>query len=243
MKLFENLKAKLLIIVAAAVMLGATNVATAAKVKMIDVNAWGNGSAGGPFEVKPISGISPLNTGLHGAGVGNWLTFCVERNEFIAPGNTYDVVVNTAADAGGVSGGPLDPLDPRTAFLYTHFLAGDLNTLLSNRFGGSAINFDYQNTNGGSDESGSAAQDAVWKLEGEITTVFDNTSLTGQLITLADEAVNNGLWTGLGKVRIMNMTQNGVKRQDLLVMVPSPTAAWMGLTLLGGIVVARRKKC
>ncbi len=221
------------------------SVAVADTVTLVEPNAWGTGSAGGPFEVDATSlSFTPRHLGVHGVAANSWLTFCVERNEYLSKGGVYDVVVNTAAVGGGLAGGNPDPIDARTAFLYTHFLAGDLNTLLVNRFGGSAINFDYQNTNGGTDEAGAAIQNAIWKLEQEITTSYGNATLAGQLLTLANEAVSTNAWSGIGNVRVLNMTSNNgaTQNQDVLVMVPAPASAVGGAVLLAGLAATGLKR-
>ncbi len=224
-------------------MMVASNTATADQIKVLDVDAWGTGGDGGPFEIQDVSlGFGAEGLGMHGAASDAWISFCLELNEFIWNGGVFDVVLNTAADAGGLGGGNPDPLDARTAFLYSNFMSGKINDLLVSRFGGLAINFDYENTDGGIDESGRDMQNAIWKLEEEIATNYDNTTLTGQLLTIADEAVNSGAWVGLGNVRVLNVTQNGNRHQDLLVTVPTPAAVWSGLALFGGLATVHRAR-
>src|SRR4051812_4592311 len=61
-------------------------------------------------------------------------TFCVEKFEHIGFATSYAAAVNTTTDstsssyAGGAHGGFNDPLDAKTAYLYTHFINQNLLT-------------------------------------------------------------------------------------------------------------------
>jgi hypothetical protein len=168
-------------------------------------------------------------------------TFCLEHGEGInshhqtngdvslAQRTVYDWVLNTAAVAGGpgaVNGS--DPLDFRTAYLYTQFYNGVLN------------NFDY--TVGlGREADGKSLQLAIWYLEDEVTVG----ELDVKAAAWVTEATLAG-WTNLGNVRVMNVyTASGANAQDLLVMVPLPPAAWLGLGLMsamGAVGIIRRRR-
>lgn len=39
-------------------------------------------------------------------------------------------------------------------------------------------------------------------------------------VILANNAISSGLWSGLGDVRVMNLSLNGVEAQDQLMLVP-----------------------
>lgn len=201
----------------------------------IDTDAWGPGSAGGPFEVR-ATGITAGGTGLHGAAAGNFLTFCVERNENIRNGRTYDAKINTAAIKGGVSGslGGADPLGFETAYLYTAFIKG---TLSSDLFAFDGSVFTYQ-----TEPSGGSLQDAIWYSEGEISlTALNSNSLARSLYDLAVSKVASDWGQTIGNVRILNLTRNGEDRQDQLVIIPLPGAAAMGLAGLGMVAIRRRR--
>ena len=224
----------------------AASSAMADQVKVLDTNLWGTGSSGGPFEVQNLAGNSfiPEGLGLYGAQADAWATFCIEFNETLSQGTTYDVAINTAAVNGGVAGGNPDPLDAKTAYLYQTFMDGNINAALVALYAGAAVNFDYNNTNGGTDEAGSAMQNAIWVIEQEITDVFAAGTLERQLIDLA--AANA---TTIGNVKILNMTRNGNPHQDVLVIippdgnvVPTPAAAWAGLGMLGVLGAVRLRK-
>jgi len=223
------------VVAAAALVVSAGAVYAGPTLKFIDTDAWGPGSAGGPFEVF-ASGINAKGTGLHGAAAGNFITFCVERNENISNGQTYDAKINTAAVKGGVSGsiGGSDPLDYETAYLYTSFMKGTLSAELS-AFDGSV--FAYQ-----SEPSGSALQDAIWYSEGEISlTTLNSNALAKSLYDLAVSKVAGDWGNTIGNVRILNLTKNGQDRQDQLVIIPLPGAAGMGLAGLALVGIRRRR--
>ena len=79
---------------------------------------------GGEFAVTPNGELA--------AAIGSsnpFPSFCLEKNEYISMGSTYDALLNTGAVKGGVAGqepANFDPLDPKTAYLYTRFLDGTL---------------------------------------------------------------------------------------------------------------------
>lgn len=174
-------------------------------VKFVD----GPGSPGGEFgiDVLPVVGT-------------NFITFCLEYNEYINFGSTYKVAsVGTAAINGGVGGGNPDPISNATAYLYTQFRAGSLAGYL------------------GDVASANSLQNAIWFLENEIG------SVSGQALTWANLGLANG--TGLGNVRVMNLTTlSGEVAQDQLMMVPEPETYAMLLAGLGlmGFVARRRQR-
>jgi len=198
----------------------------AATVRVVDTESWGTGSSGGPFSARPTGfDFVPGGTGLYSAGAGNFLTFCLELDEFLSPNEDYTVSFSSEAKYNGGAGA--DPLDPRTAFLYTAFIDGSLPA----KAAAASFTWNY-GTPGGSDSEGSAFQDAVWFLEGEILSV---SGLAQSLVNLA----NASGWTDIGSVRVMNLWDGAIgtnPKQDLLVLVPTPTASLAGMSLLAGIV-------
>ena len=74
----------------------------------------------------PAYSMKILEDGFGGMSAGTVIsTFCVEKNEYFKPGSSYYAVINDAAIAGGVSGGNPDPLDAKSAYLYTQFVEGN----------------------------------------------------------------------------------------------------------------------
>ena len=149
-------------------------------------------------------------------------TFCVERNEYFYYGQDLKVDgISDSAIYGGV-GSDGDPLDPKTAYLYTQFRAGTLSGYT------------------GDDTSANALQIAIWFIEGEWST-----PLSGLALDFYNLAVTAN-WQDIGNVRVLNLLrfENGqwVRAQDQLVMVPEPsTLLLMGAGLIGIGAFGRRK--
>ncbi len=206
-----------------------------------DNDAWGqiasgDNRGGGPFEAQPFGYDSVQGLGMYGAGADNYLTFCIERNETLGI-FTFDAHINDEAINGGFGGGNPDPLDARTAFLFTAFMRGTLDDKLADA-GLSA--FTYENG-----DSGIAFQEAVWVIEQELGSTLVSSVLATDLLTLADAAVGvGGEWEnmGIGNVRILNLTLDGEDRQDVLIMVPLPIPVLLGLAGLAGVGVMTRRR-
>ena len=219
-----------------ACLMASAAVAGPSQIKMTDTNAWNQPRQGGPFEVEPISfDFTPQGMGQFGAGTGNFISFCLEGNEFIDEGETYNVEFSTMAKDGGIGGGNPDPLDERTAFLYDAFIKGQLDDKLA-AFNGSVFTYEQG-------ASGSYLQGAIWFIEEEIDAV---TGLAVDLVAMADAAVGvGGEWfgKGLGSVRVMNVyNTDGSHAQDQLVAIPLPIPAVLGLAGLIGVGVARIRR-
>ena len=203
-----------------------------------NVRAWGGNGEGGPFAVTGNPSSLHAATGQYGAESNGFITFCIERNETIREGWTYDVRLNSMAVNGGVSGGNPDPLDERTAFLYTKFVMGTLESDF-NAWAGSDKTFTYMSAN-----SGLALQDAIWTIEGE-DPAFKQKALALDLVAWADEAVAlGGEWygMGLGSVRVMNLYRNGEHHQDQLTFVPLPAPLVLAGAGLAGVGFLRRRR-
>ena len=217
---------------------------------------WGYYSGnGGEFTITPsVTLRNVVRTGTYSdlASGDSWQTFCIERNEYVnTPGNYY-ADINTFATMGGAGGsdgnaGPngesSDTLDSRTAYLYQNFRNGTLQT-----------GYDY--TGWHRDDDACALQNAIWYIEGELT------SLWGKARDLYNEAVEateigslygygqtdgNATWAGLGNVRVLNMWGNTDRtsfKQDQLVLVnpvPVPGAALLGVFGLAAIGWVKRR--
>jgi hypothetical protein len=194
---------------------------------MFNSQPWGSTIGGGPFNFTGNAEFSAGNLGVPvpstPVAANQFLTFCVEDNEFISFGATYNVAFNTAAVNGGVGGGNPDPLDPRTACLYTRFMDGSLSSVSGFTYGATA--------------SGDALQQAIWYIEEEIPSLP-----AGLSTTLYNSAVSAG-WTDIGSVRVLNLTDsNGGPSQDVLVMVPLPSGIALATVGLAGLTFVRRRR-
>lgn len=216
----------------------------------------GTDSAGGAFVITTKQGYNGLHGGNRTAGdnvstanvspnlrytqpSGNefsFLSFCIERNEFIANGGTYWTEIATSARFGGAGGGDgqTDPLGPSTAWLYREFRRigneGSTTGLFNNIFGSTL-------------ESGetSALQSAIWFTEGELQ--WSSLNSTAQSLVTWANGANNGQLNGVRVLRLWETrTPNGQggwnfggQHQDQLTLIPLPPAAWAGLSTLAGV--------
>lgn len=173
-------------------------------------------------------GIAKYNSINQTVGSELFRTFCVQVNENMAFWNSsqkknwFNVVGISAYSVAGNT-----PLSPKTAFLYTEFRAGTLAgyQYLSNTT--SRLNEHISDAN--------MLQKAIWYFQQQIT--FSSAGGASNVyITLA----NNSGWTGIGDVRIANLTwgantkgvQVGKNAQDQLILVPIPAPLAAGLSLL-----------
>lgn len=193
-----------------------------------------------------------IDTQIYFDGSGNptrmttsFQTFCLEKDELIGPlpHMIEQTIVNwdgtnSYAVAGGISGqtGPEgDPIDIKTAYLYSQFATGQLS------------NYDYPTagTMPGDDRDtdAQALQNAIWYIEGEIG-IGDapGVALSGKALAWYNEALANAVQKDYG-VRALNLYDNSTltARQDMLYYVPVPGAVILGILGLSVAGIKLRK--
>jgi hypothetical protein len=139
----------------------------------------------------------------------SFISFCLQRTEYINFTNSFNVdaistfaVSDPVANGGNALDSYRDYLSAQTAYLYTEFRQGTL----SGYFYGTGAN---------RVASANSLQNAIWMFEQELPTVASN-----PFVMLANNAITSGAWSGLGNVRVMNLSLNGVEAQDQLMLVP-----------------------
>ena len=125
----------------------------------------------------------------------SFVSFCLQRTEYINFTSAFNVdAISTFAVSDPVlNGGDAldlyrDYLSEQTAFLYTQFRAGTLS------------GYSYSGSN--HQASANSLQYAIWMFEQEIPTIVSN-----PFVMLANTAVSSGTWSGLGNVRVMNLSR------------------------------------
>jgi hypothetical protein len=170
---------------------------------------------GGPFR------IDNLTTGQN--SVLN--TFCLERDEFLSFNTKYVAQLSTSADRGGLNTDSGDPLDTRTAYLFSHFFHNTLSGLLS---GWTTADL----------------QEVFWYLEEELPANHDlSTTGAKALYKLAQD--NKSSTGSLYDVRVMNLYGlGGEHKQSLLTAgVPEPaTLVMWGVFGACGLMYVRRRR-
>jgi len=195
---------------------------------------------GGEWGISSISGFTPTAMGSGVAASGNvFHSFCLERNETLSPG-TYDWSMSTSAHNGGVGGATnnADPISAATAYLFDLWWAGNLTN-----FGSGGNSYDYS-FGSGRVASSLELQNAIWFLEDELTSSqMDHNSVGWDWAQAALSAVGSS--TSIGNVRVLTLTDSNGNHQDVLVLVPLPPAAAIGLGLMsamGVVGMVRRRK-
>lgn len=202
---------------------------------------------GGEFSFKPADGLGWVLNLYNGfaknqdTNQNSFQTFCLENStppEYVYPNTTYSVVINTNAIKGGV--GPQgDPISIGTAYLYYNFVKGTLTD--------PSATYDYSNP-GRSGVTGSSAdllQRAIWYLEGEANGYGPGNPFYD--LVAGKFALPGADSNGAYGVKALNLYVQGFPgdlnylRQDMLVVVPIPAAAWLLASGLIGLVIIRRR--
>jgi hypothetical protein len=189
-------------------------------------------------------------------------TFCLETNEYIYKGLTYDTTIQTSAVGGGSGPQPLnpDPISQGTAWLYHQFTDGTLKGLE----GTTEKPYNYSESGSGRSTSAGLLQNTIWWLEGELwykngSGVYENKQPENNIFTTAvknqfidpTENATTAQFEEYG-VKALNLTRivdgQKVPYQSMLVRtssgtsnVPLPPAVWLLGTGLIGLFGVRRR--
>jgi hypothetical protein len=194
--------------------------------------------SGGEFTVTPDAALAPLigtysPFTMNYVAQGSFQTFCLERNEFIAPSLTYDVTLNNVTLFTGI------PLTVGAAYLYEQFATGALNYNYADAPGGSRTANGFHNAY--------YLQLALWHYMGQYSSVPANPyeTLVNGLFGAGAFAPDNGAH----HVMVMNLWAPGQHDaahayQDLLVYmpVPEPSALALITVALTAFVASRKRK-
>lgn len=159
------------------------------------------------------------------ASAWSFVTFCIQRTEYIdfthvfqIEGVTKNAVSDPAAN-GGVN--DKDPIDSRTAYLYSMFRAGSLPNYVYSTAPAEATQHR---------DSANQLQIAFWMIEQELKP-GDGTGLwnsSNPYFQLANTAIATGAWSGIGNVRALNLRFGGLdgnEAQDQLALeTPEPAS-------------------
>lgn len=218
-------------LLAASIGMGLASSALAGQITMNNPGGdWRDGSGwpGGAFRATVVSGFNGV-TGGPGGTSDSFLTFCLEYNENFSFGTTYNTVISDRAQNGG-NGPSGDLISGATKAMYAEFRRGGNNT-----FGISGLN-----VGGGGDLSNTmrALQNAIWFEEGEIESLPSGLATTIWNWGTANSA-NAGLANNVRVLQLWNL--DGSRAQDQLTLIPLPSAAAAGLSLLGVGAMRRRR--
>ncbi len=163
-------------------------------------------------------------------------SFCLERNEYIYANQIHDATMSLYAGNGGQGGatGNKDYISIGTAWLYSNFVKGTL----------AGYNYIDNPSTSDNERQASAAllQNTFWWLEEEShtnggTNIFGSAVLS-KFGSMANARANSN---GAFGIKVLNLTQNGALRQDVLVATPIPAPVLLLGAGLAGLVGLRKR--
>ena len=164
----------------------------------------------------------------NGPGTSDFYTFCIERDEYFNPGGTYFAEISDSAQFGGVGGPSPDPLDTKTAYLYSFFLA--------NRGTMNIAQID-------------GIQLAIWRIEEEVDSSYSGLGSVAARSAADLYYANSAGATGFYGVEVMRLWSgynpgtgefSGAQQDMLVVPDGGTTLALLGCALIG-LGALRRK--
>jgi len=203
-------------------------------------NVVGGGAVAGEFVVNASRlNFTPIGLGSHGAASNQFISFCVETTEWIQLNKWYDAELNTRTE------NTHRDLQQETAYLYSQFVRGTLTGYTY---------FDSGAGDAAKVASARALQETIWYYQdpagfaarygsnafgdgGYFRDSGAHKELARAWYAEVNAALDGNQWTGIGKVRIINIWENSLGRQDTLTMIPLPAPVWLGSVGLIGIVV------
>lgn len=242
------MNAQKLVVGISTVALMAGSVLANGQIQLSDATGFYDGTdgTGGAFRVSRLSGYVGERFGEQGLNSSTFHSFCIEVGELVSFGGIYYAEISTSAKAGGagfadpsgsdsgVSDATQDFLSFTTAKIYSEFRN-------NGNFGGVGTFADGYNTS----QESTDIQQAIWYSEGEVT--WGSITANAQAIFTWASANHGGT---LGNVRVLRLWDNydpmtGVysgNRQDLLTLIPLPTAGGLALAGLFGMGVSIRSR-
>ena len=154
---------------------------------------------------------------------GAFETFCVEKDETIHLGDTYYVDFSTTSDENGWGHG--DPLDRRTAYLYTQFVTGQLAGYV----------YDTAGSGHARAASADALQHVIWYIEGEEWKSWHDGD--GYLADQFYRDAQAHAGPDIGDVLVANLfgdRHGHCGKQDQLVLTPEPATL---VLLAAGVIL------
>jgi len=233
----------------------------------------GNANSGGEFKFFIPTSSSGLSTviGSSTSGGKYAFTFCLELQEHISQGTTYDATLSGTSAVGGRAyagglgttgtdiNGIYDEISLRTAYIFRTFETNRNYTGESTITGTGTGPWGYASTTYSDVDLANATQLAIWASEDELT--YAGLTAYGSIGSLAQALYNAGnVYAGRSTstfqdVRVMNLTTSaGVLAQSQLVRAtsnidlpptPLPGVAVAGLACfsgLGGLQIVRRRR-
>jgi hypothetical protein len=205
----------------------AGTIVTGDKVKIIGFD--GGSLGAGPMKVDgPDADLPPVT---------DFITFCLEVNEFVTFNTEFHARIAMEARNGGAGGSVLgaDPLDPRTAYLYRKYLANPLQ---------------FNNVT-----KKDALQLAIWRIEQEVYRDASNPAPSSMVYRRADNniaignnakavqadiyyneavAANPQVFYGVKVMQLWATKEFTGNKQDLLIFEPVPEAvSTLGILAIG----------